>query len=103
MPAFSSFEAAAAFFVAFFVALLCSPGSGLQLPLVPGCLPGVGSKPGQQGLPLLADFLPEDFFADFFEDFFAVVIAIRKRPLRQMLLTALEHFNAIVNGWDLLQ
>jgi hypothetical protein len=70
-PVFSSFEAAAAFCVALFVALLWVPGSGLQLPLVPGVLPGVGSKPGQQGLPLLADF-----FADFFKgDFFAVVMS----------------------------
>jgi hypothetical protein len=56
---FSSLEAAAAFWVARLVALLWLPGLGLQLPLVPGLLPGVGSKPGQQGLLFFAG----DFFA----------------------------------------
>ena len=63
LPAFSNLEAAAAFCVAFFVALLCLPGSGSQLPLVPGVLPGVGSKPGQQGFFFEDDFLIADFFA----------------------------------------
>jgi len=61
LPAFSSFEAAAVFWVARRVALVCLPGVGLQLPLVPGFLPGVGSKPGQQ-------------WVDFFAAFFAVVM-----------------------------
>jgi hypothetical protein len=66
LPAFSSFEAAAALCVPRFVAALCGPGSGLQLPFVPGFLPGTGSKPGQQGFPLAADFFEAVFFADFF-------------------------------------
>jgi hypothetical protein len=69
LTAFSSFEAAAAFCVARLVALLCSPGTGLQLPLVRGCLPGTGSKPGQQGLAGL-----EDLLAARCADFFAVVM-----------------------------
>ncbi len=56
LPAFSSLEAAAAFCVARLVEAECVPGSGLQLPLVRGFLPGTGSNPGQQGLPLSADF-----------------------------------------------
>ena len=61
-PIFSSFEAAAAFCVARLVVAEWMPGSGLQLPLLPGFLPGAGSKPGQHGLFLLADLLA-DFFA----------------------------------------
>jgi len=53
---FSSLEAAAAFCVARLVAVECLPGSGLQLPFVPGFLPGVGSNPGQQGFLFVADF-----------------------------------------------
>ncbi|SNS26545.1 hypothetical protein SAMN05421770_101254 [Granulicella rosea] len=64
---FSRLLAAAAFASAFF-----SPAVwvffGLQLPLVPGSLPGTGSNPGQQWLAL--------FFAAFFADFFAVVIPL---------------------------
>jgi hypothetical protein len=75
LAAFSSFEAAAAFCVARLVALLCSPGSGLQLPFSRGALPGTGSKPGQH---LEFCFAPEDLLPaddeDFFADFFAVVI-----------------------------
>jgi hypothetical protein len=75
--AFSCLEAAAAFWVAFFVALEWVPGSGLQLPLVPDSLPGVGSNPGQQ---LLLDFLAAFlavFLADFFAgDFLAVVMIV---------------------------
>jgi hypothetical protein len=56
LPAFSSVEAAAVRCVARLVALLWGPGWGWQLPLVRGCLPGVGSKPGQQG------FFAVDFF-----------------------------------------
>jgi hypothetical protein len=82
LPAFSSFEAAAALCVPRFVAALCGPGSGLQLPFVPGFLPGTGSKPGQQGLTLAADF----FEAAFFVDFFAVAISTERRRLRQPLL-----------------
>jgi hypothetical protein len=59
---FSSLLAAAAFWVARLVALVCLPGLGLQLPLVPGVLPGVGSNPDQQGFPLLEDFFTGDFF-----------------------------------------
>jgi hypothetical protein len=70
LAAFSSFEAAAAFCVARLVALLCSPGSGLQLPFSRGALPGTGSKPGQH---LEFCLLPADD-EDFFADFFAVVI-----------------------------
>lgn len=36
------------------MAVECGPGIRLQLPLVPGRFPGVGSKPGQQGLLFLA-------------------------------------------------
>ena len=75
LPAFPSFEAAAARCVARRVAFECGPGFGLQLPLVRGCFPGTGSKPGQQGLPLLAAFFA-DFLADFLADFFAVVMGI---------------------------
>ena len=46
---FWSLEAAAAFWVALRVDLLCGPGVGLQLPLLRGFFPGTGSKPGQQG------------------------------------------------------
>jgi len=70
LPAFSSFEAAAAFCVARFVALLCSPGTGLQLPLVRGCLPGTGSKPGQHGFAFAEDVFAADFFA---ADFLVVI------------------------------
>ena len=59
---FSSLLAAAALWVARRVPLLWGPGSGLQLPLVRGFLPGTGSKPGQQGFPLVADFLVTVFF-----------------------------------------
>jgi hypothetical protein len=59
------------------VALEWVPGLGLQLPFVPGSLPGVGSNPGQQ---LLLDFLAAFlavFLADFFAaDFFAVVMIV---------------------------
>jgi hypothetical protein len=68
LPDFSSLEAAAAFCVARFVAGLCWPGTGLQLPFVRGCLPGTGSKPGQQGF-----FVEDDFWV---ADFFAVVMLI---------------------------
>ncbi len=75
LPAFSSFEAAAAFCVARLVALLWSPGSGLQLPFSLGALPGTGSKPGQHRVFCIA---PEDLIAEddevFFAAFFAVVI-----------------------------
>jgi hypothetical protein len=89
LPAFSSFEAAAAFCVARFVALLCLPGSGLQLPFVPGFLPSAGSKPGQHGLPFcdLEAFLPAVFVADvlvcLFALVFLVVIAFRMSRLRR--------------------
>jgi hypothetical protein len=74
LPALSSFEAAAAFCVARLVALLCPPGSGLQLPFSRGALPGTGSKPGQHRVFCFApeDLLPAD--EDFFAVFFAVVI-----------------------------
>ena len=55
MPCFSSWEAAAALWVARRVDLLW--GLGLQLPLLRGFLPGTGSKPGQLG------FLRAGFFA----------------------------------------
>jgi len=63
LPDFSSLEAAAVFCVARFVAGLCWPGTGLQLPFVCGCLPGTGSKPGQQGFFFRGDFWVADFFA----------------------------------------
>ncbi len=81
MPVFSSLLAAAVFWVAFLVALLCSPGTGLQLPFSPGVVPGVCSKPGQQvSAPLffaafLAVFLAAVFLAGVFvADFLAVVM-----------------------------
>ena len=74
LPAFSSFEAAAAFCVARLVAVECLPGSDSQLPFVPGFFPGVGLNPGQQGLPLPEAFFA-GFLADFFADFFAVVMS----------------------------
>ena len=46
--------------------------AGLQLPLVPRFFPGVGSKPGQQGFPLLSAFFAA-FFAVFFAGAFAGV------------------------------
>jgi hypothetical protein len=54
---FFEFEAAAALCVTRRVNLLCGPGLGLQLPLLPGFLPGTGSKPDQQ------EFLRVFFFA----------------------------------------
>ena len=91
LPPFSSFEAAAAFWVARLVAAECVPGSGLQLPFVPGFLPGVGSNPGQQGLPLLADF-----FAAFFADFFAVVITMLEWADAAMGSFAFNYFMGVV-------
>jgi hypothetical protein len=75
LPAFSSFEAAAAFCVARRVPLLCAPGFGLQLPFSRGAFPATGSKPGQHRVFCFAleDLLPaaDEFFLAVF---FAVVI-----------------------------
>jgi hypothetical protein len=76
-PCFWSLLAAADLWVARFVALLCLPGMGLQLPFWRGALPGTGSKPGQQREVCFVsvDLLFEGFDGDFFEPaFFAVVI-----------------------------
>lgn len=70
LPCLPSLSAAANFCVARRVAELCLPGMRWQLPLVPGFLPGVGSKPGQQFLFLL---VPVTFFSAVV--FFAVDIS----------------------------
>jgi len=62
----------------------------LQLPFVPGVLPGVGSKPGQHGLlfleleVFLVGVFGLEVLADFFAvDFFAVVIVARMSRLHR--------------------